>query len=111
MTDYRSGQLSRTFGTIALSAMLASHALAAAPEVAEPNQKARLYRGYSSGAASRTYDQYVNVITGEYHTSSGFTDLEKTVSQVYARLLANQEPLGAAFEAVLHENLWDLYEG
>ena len=27
------------------------------------------------------------------------------------RLLAEQEPLGAVFEKILHDNLWDLYEG
>ncbi|KAB2907039.1 MAG: hypothetical protein F9K26_12680 [Ignavibacteriaceae bacterium] len=37
-------------------------------------------------------------------------DFEKSVGRFYARLLANQEPLGAEFEAVLHKNLWDLYE-
>lgn len=37
-------------------------------------------------------------------------DFEKSVGRFYAHLLANQEPLGAEFEAVLHKNLWDLYE-
>lgn len=30
--------------------------------------------------------------------------------QNYKKLLADQEPLGAEFEKVLNENLWDLYE-
>ena len=37
-------------------------------------------------------------------------DFEESAGRFYARLLANQEPLGAEFEAVLHKNLWDLYE-
>lgn len=35
---------------------------------------------------------------------------EKSVGNFYARLLARQEPLGADFEEVLQNNLWDLYE-
>jgi len=37
-------------------------------------------------------------------------DFEKSVGIFYARLLADQEPLGEEFEAVLHKNLWNLYE-
>jgi hypothetical protein len=36
-------------------------------------------------------------------------DFEAAVTDFYAKLLANQEPLGKEFERVLHENLWDLY--
>lgn len=35
---------------------------------------------------------------------------EEEVGSFFAHLLASQEPLGAEFERVLHENLWDLYE-
>ena len=32
------------------------------------------------------------------------------ISNFYAKLVASQEPLGAEFSRVLHENLWALYE-
>ena len=35
--------------------------------------------------------------------------LERAVSDFYSRLHAEQETLGAEFEKVLVENLWDLY--
>lgn len=34
---------------------------------------------------------------------------EATIAHFYSQLLAKQEPLGKEFEAVLYDNLWDLY--
>ena len=34
---------------------------------------------------------------------------EASIARFYAQLLSGQEPLGAEFEKVLHDNLWDLY--
>ena len=34
----------------------------------------------------------------------------ESISNFYAKLVTSQEPLGAEFSRVLHENLWDLYE-
>lgn len=45
----------------------------------------------------------------EYETIK-HDDFEKSVGKFYICLLANQEPLGAEFETVLHKNLCDLYE-
>lgn len=111
MTNYQS-EFSHTAGTIALTAMLATHALSGANAhgLMEQNHRATSFRTYTSGASPRTYDQYANVVTGEYNISSGLVGLEQTVSQLYAHLVANQEPLGSEFEAALNENLWDLYE-
>lgn len=39
-----------------------------------------------------------------------YRDEARCLGAFEARVLANQEPLGAEFEAVLHKNLWDLYE-
>lgn len=33
----------------------------------------------------------------------------QTLSDFYADLAANQEPLGIEFSKILHDNLWDLY--
>jgi hypothetical protein len=46
---------------------------------------------------------------GEYQQESD--RFEVSIAQFYAKLLASQESLGPAFEKVLHENLWNLYEG
>jgi hypothetical protein len=37
-------------------------------------------------------------------------DLEIVVTKFYNNLLKNQEQLGAEFEKILYDNLWDLYE-
>lgn len=66
-----------------------------------------LQRTYSLKDAVPTFDAYTS-ITGEYVPIT--VGLEQAVGDVYARLLAKQEPLGAVFEKVLYENLWDLYE-
>lgn len=74
---------------------------------AEQENRPILRRTYSLKHAVPTFDTYTG-ITGEYVPPS--VGLEQTVGDVYARLLAKQEPLGAVFEKVLYENLWDLYE-
>lgn len=51
-----------------------------------------------------------NFILNLNHETIERDDFEKSVGRFYARLLADQEPLGEEFEAVLHKNLWDLYE-
>lgn len=109
MTNYQSRQLSRTLGTIVLSGILASQALAST-QAEEQKHDTNFYRGYRSGAIAQTFDQYANVITGEYCTAPPLANFEDAVSQFYSQLLSTQELLGADFEAVLQQNLWDLYE-
>lgn len=62
---------------------------------------------YASNLNTLTYNSYTNLLTGEYATPRKF---EEAIETFYARLLTNQEPLGAVFEKVLNENIWDLYE-
>lgn len=50
----------------------------------------------------------MNAFTGDYASQPDF-DFEGSMTNFYASLLARQEPLGADFEKVLYENLWDLY--
>jgi hypothetical protein len=64
---------------------------------------------YSSWANKPTFTQYSNLFTGQIESHSDNFSLE--VSNFYTKLLASQEPLGEKFEKILHENLWDLYEG
>ena len=76
--------------------------------VTEQRSKQLLQNVYSFGGSQPTFNSYSNSITGAYDFApSGF---EKEVGNFYSRLLARQEPLGAAFEKVLYDNLWDLYE-
>jgi hypothetical protein len=56
-----------------------------------------------------TFSQYQNAFTGDY-ASQPVLDFEGSMTNFYASLLARQEALGADFERVLYENLWDLYD-
>lgn len=55
---------------------------------------------------SKTFSHYANMFTEEYNTAG--LDFETTVASFYAQFMAEQEPLGAEFERVLEDNLWDL---
>lgn len=65
-------------------------------------------KSYSLDKSVPTYNSYASIMTGEYISAP--REFEQSIGNFYARLLTNQEPLGAEFEKVLHENLWDLYE-
>ena len=54
-----------------------------------------------------TYSLYQNAFTGDYQSRS--LDFEGSMMNFYASLLTKQESLGADFEKVLYNNLWDLY--
>ncbi|MCB1782205.1 MAG: hypothetical protein KDJ34_19365 [Candidatus Competibacteraceae bacterium] len=53
-------------------------------------------------------DQYSSNFSIDKSTTENI--FERSIGDFYAKLLANQEPLGSDFEEVLHNNLWDLYE-
>ena len=71
------------------------------------NSKPVLTSLYAADLNTLTYNSYTSLLTGEYAAPRKF---EEVVETFYARLLTNQEPLGAVFEKVLNENIWDLYE-
>jgi hypothetical protein len=50
-----------------------------------------------------------NTFTDAYTKQSDF-DFEGSVAVFYATLLDRQEPLGAEFEKILYDNLWELYD-
>lgn len=56
-----------------------------------------------------TFSQLQNAFTGEYTKRSDF-DFEGSMATFYATLLGQQEPLGAEFEKILYDNLWELYD-
>jgi hypothetical protein len=57
-----------------------------------------------------TFSQLQNAFTGAY-TSRTDVDIEGTIAEFYATLVGQQEPLGAEFDKILYDNLWDLYDG
>lgn len=56
-----------------------------------------------------TFSQHQNAFTGDY-ASQPVLDFESSMTNFYASLFAQQEPLGPDFEKVLYDNLWDLYD-
>ena len=87
-----------------------SPAITSGNALAESSLGPGLFRSYRTGAIANTFNQYTNVVTGEYSAAPSIKDLEIAVSQLYARLLASQEPLGSVFDEALQSSLWDLYE-
>ena len=67
-----------------------------------------LQASYASDGNTPTFDSFRGAISGKYDSSS--IQFEQSVGNFYARLVSAQEPLGAIFEKVLYDNLWDLYE-
>ncbi|MGD0961528.1 MAG: hypothetical protein ABSB19_17095 [Methylomonas sp.] len=63
---------------------------------------------YYSISNSATYTRITNAMTGEYVSIP--ESFEKVIGHFYANLLSKQESLGSDFEAVLNDNLWELYE-
>ncbi len=105
-----SHQRSSTFSQVVIAGIMAAQVLHAVPthNVAAEHHKPLLRDAYSLEGNKATYNSYSAPITGEYtFAPDGF---EQSVGDFYARLLGSQEPLGAEFEKVLYENIWDLYE-
>lgn len=105
-----SGQASSPFNFVVMAGLVAMQVLHTAPPKAftEHRNIPLLQSPYSLDGNKATFNNYSNPITGAYDSApSGF---EQAVGNFYARLLASQEPLGAEFERVLYDNLWDLYE-
>jgi len=73
-----------------------------APAVAVNHYEVREFASTSSAA-----NQYHFLDTADLKIQA--TDFESSVGHFYAKLKADQEPLGEVFEKVLVENLWDLY--
>jgi len=111
MNNYSSEQTSLTTSNVVIYGMLASQILASgAAYVMQDTEAHRLIQTpYETYAALSSYDQISNVITGDFESSTDNHFIE-AVSTFYAKLIENQEPLGAEFEQVLNENLWNLYE-
>ena len=58
---------------------------------------------------SPTYDPAKNVLTGTYPSSSE-AEFEDIITNFFTKLSSEQESLGAEFEQVLFDNIWDMYQ-
>lgn len=67
-----------------------------------------LRSAHTSSGLSPTYDQHRSSLTREFIVNTD--PLVTTMSITYENLLNKQETLGAEFQQVLSDNLWDLYE-
>jgi hypothetical protein len=76
-----------------------------------PNESAAPHsiNRYDALRRNGTFSQLQNAFTGAY-TGRGDVDIEVTMADFYATLLSHQEPLGAEFEKLLYDNLWELYD-
>jgi hypothetical protein len=92
--------------TLGAAVLLTGMLLASVPnESAAPQRIDR----YATPPLNGTFSQLQNAFTGEYRKRSNL-DFEDSVATFYATLLGQQESLGAEFERILHDNLWELYD-
>lgn len=111
MNSYSTKQTSLTACNIVVYGFLASQGLAHADASTTPDaipQGLNLH-SYETLANTPSFGQFGNLYYGSQLQAID-QELVETVSNFYAQLIENQEPLGQEFEQVLHDNLWDLYE-
>ena len=110
MHEIRYNFASSTMSSVVMAGLFSMAVLNAAPEKVTLVTGAHPVFGntYSSGGRGATFDSFRGSITGQYDLNP--IKFEQSVGNFYARLLSSQEPLGAEFEKVLFDNLWDLYE-
>ena len=101
---------SSTMGYVVMTGLLSVAMLNALPEDSTLGSKNHTLanNAYSANDRGATSDSFRSKVTGQYDLSP--PPFEQVVVNFYANLLAVQEPLGVAFEKVLYDNLWDLYE-
>jgi hypothetical protein len=110
MNEIRPNLSSSTMGYVVVTGLLSVAMLNALPEdsIFGSKNHALSNNAYSANDRGATSDSFRSKVTGQYDLSP--PPFEQVVVNFYANLLAIQEPLGAAFEKVLYDNLWDLYE-
>jgi len=111
MNSYSTKQASLTACNIVVYGLLASQGLAHADASATPDAA-------THGLSLHSYETLANTPSfgrfGSFNYGNQLQAIDQEfveiVSNFYAQLLENQEPLGQEFEQVLYDNLWDLYE-
>ena len=110
MNEIRSNLSSSTMSSVVITGLLSVAMLNALPEssILASRNSAFSNNAYSANDLGATSDSFRSKVTGQYDLSP--PPFEQVVTNFYVNLLSAQEPLGATFEKVLHDNLWDLYE-
>ena len=110
MNEIRSNLSSSTMSSVVITGLLSAAMLNALPEssILASRNSAFSNNAYSANDFGATSDSFRSKVTGQYDLSP--PPFEQVVTNFYVNLLSAQEPLGATFEKVLHDNLWDLYE-
>jgi hypothetical protein len=108
MNSYSTMQTSKTACTLVVYGILASQGLAHA-DAPKTTPQGLSPLPYETHANTPSFGQLGNLYNG-YQLQAIDQEFVGTVSNFYAQLLDNQEPLGQEFEQVLHDNLWELYE-
>ena len=110
MNKIRYNFASSTMSSVVTAGLFSIAALNASPEILTLAKDAQPILGstYLSSGRGATFDSLRGSITGQYDLNP--IKFERAIGNFYARLLSNQEPLGAEFKKVLFDNLWDLYE-
>ena len=111
MNSYCINQEPDTVASIAIRGILSTHCLANQMNVNREDIKRRplyIHDVYHSFATPATFDNCRTIVTGKYQQEND--QFEVNVARFYTKLLDSQESLGAEFEKILRENLWNLYE-
>ena len=110
MNEIRSNLSSSTMSSVVITGLLSAALLNALPETSNLGSRnnALSNNAYYAKNFGATSDSFRSKVTGQYDLSP--PPFEQVVTNFYVNLLSAQEPLGATFEKVLHDNLWDLYE-
>jgi hypothetical protein len=104
-------RVSDTFSQVVIAAIFSN--LLTVPAVGVGNVSAssisnRSQNSYTWKGNNSTFDSYQNSSSRKHDLTAA--SFENEVSNFYGNLLAHQERLGAEFEKILNENMWDLYE-
>ncbi len=108
LSTYQGSSTYNLMLTVGFGLFLGSQTLPFANLNTLQGNRSLLPRSYNSEGAVTSYNSMASIFTGEYVSVP--ERFEQSIGNFYDRLLTSQVPLGAAFEKVLHENLWDLYE-
>lgn len=110
MSEIRPNQASSTFSYVVMAGLFSMQFLNSPPERSgqTPVHLPFAAGPYTSSGSGATFDTFRGTVSGQYDRSA--VKFEQAVGNFYAQLLLHQEPLGAEFEKVLYDNLWDLYE-
>lgn len=110
MNEISYNLLSSTMSQVVIAGLLSMQLLSGTPEN-KTDQLSPLQltqASYSSDANPATFDSFRESVSGQYDFMP--IQFAQSIGNFYSRLVSTQEQLGAGFEKVLHDNLWDLYE-